>query len=101
MTSVTGRAGATIAHWVEVVDGRLESRGATVTAGAFGKSRLVSIHVVNGPMVPFACGRIRIVTEKDETTGRCRGGLPVEGWRKIFSITGEAARDRCAVREGT
>ena len=45
----------------------LQSRGTLlhgpVPAGAFGQSRLVSINVVNGPMVPFACWRIRVITE--------------------------------------
>ena len=55
MTSMTARrAGAAIAGPVEVVDGLLEPYRTTVKAGAFDKSRLVSINVVNGPSTELA-----------------------------------------------
>jgi hypothetical protein len=66
MTSMTaGRAGAAIARPVEIVDRLLQSRRAAVVAGAFGKSCLFSSNVVDGPMVPFAGGRVRIVAEEE------------------------------------
>jgi hypothetical protein len=56
---------------------RLMTRAcATAVAGALGKSCLYSINVVNSPMVPCACRRIRVVTEEDETGGHCRCGVP-------------------------
>lgn len=83
VTSMTaGRAGAAVAHAAKIIDGLLESRHAAVTAGTFGKLCLVSINVVSGPMVPFPCGGIRIVTKEDETAGRRRCGFPIKGWER-------------------
>jgi hypothetical protein len=95
------RAGTAVASPMKVIDGLLEARRTAVVASALGKSSLVASNVVSSPMVPFACGRIRVVTEKDETAGRCWGGPPVKGWRKVLSVTGETGRDRCAARKGT
>jgi hypothetical protein len=75
----TGRAGAAVAHPVEVVDLLLESHSATAGAGALGKSCLHSINVVNGPMVPCACGRIRVVTEEDELAVIAGAACPSKG----------------------
>ena len=95
VTSMTaGRAGTAVADAAKVVDGLLESRHAAVTAGTFGKLCLVNIDVVSGPMVPFACRGIRIVTKEDETAGRRRRGFPIKGWGEVLSIAGETARDR-------
>ena len=95
MTSVTmGRAGAAIARPVKVVNRLLESRGTAAVAGVFGKSFLFGGDVVDGPMVPFAGGRVRIVAEQDETAGRRRRRFPVKGWGEVLAIAGETARDR-------
>jgi hypothetical protein len=78
MRSMTaGRAGTAVTRPMKVINGLLESYRAAVMAGAFGKSRLVSLNIVSGPMVPFTCGRIRVVTEKHETSSRRRYGPPV------------------------
>src|ERR1019366_6197723 len=101
MTPVAaGRAGAAVAYPVEVVDGLFEPQVIAVLAGAFGKSRLVRMNVVNCPMVPFARRCIRVVAEKDETAGSRRCGLPVQGG-EVISIAGEARRDPRSVRKGT
>jgi hypothetical protein len=55
---------------------------------------LASLNIVSGPMVPFTCRRIRVVTEKHETSGCRRYGPPVQGRGPVFPITGETARDR-------
>src|ERR1019366_1338562 len=102
MTPVAaGRAWAAVAHPVEVVDGLFEPHVIAVLAGAFGKSRLVRVNVVNCPMVPFARRCIRVVAEKDETAGSRRCGLPVQGRGEVISIAGEARRDPRSVRKGT
>ena len=95
MPSMTpGRAGAAVTQPAKVVDGLLESRRAAVMASTFGKPCLLSINVINGPMVPFAGGRVRIVAEQDETAGRRRRRFPVKGWGEVLAIAGVTARDR-------
>jgi hypothetical protein len=79
---------------MKVIDGLPESCPAAAMAGAFGKSRLVSLNIVGGPMVPFTCGRIRVVTEKHETSSCRRYGAPVQGRGEVFSVAGETPRDR-------
>jgi hypothetical protein len=92
MTSMTvGRAGTAVAHATKVINGLLESRRA---AGTFDEPCLVSINVVGGPMVPFACGCVRIVTKEEEAAGRRRRGFPIKGGGEFLSIARETARDR-------
>ena len=76
-----GRAGAAPYADIpaKVVDGLLESRRGIITAGAFGKSGLVSTNVVNRPMVPFATGSIGVIAEQDETACHCLAPLPSQG----------------------
>jgi hypothetical protein len=73
-----GRAGTAVARPMKVIHCLPESCRAVIISRAFGKSRLVGLNVVGGPMVPFACGRIRIVAEKNETLSLRRYGLPVQ-----------------------
>ena len=94
MPSMTpGRAGTPVTRPMKVINGLPESCRAAAMAGAFGKSRLVGLNIVSGPMVPFTCRRIRVVTEKHETSSCRRYVAPVQGRGEVLPIAGETARD--------
>ena len=87
MPSMTaGRAGTAVTRSMKVIDRLPESCRAAAIAGAFGQSRLVGPNIVSGPMMPFTCGRIRVVTEKHETSSCRRYGAPVQGRGEVFSV---------------
>jgi hypothetical protein len=92
-----GRARAAIACSPEIIDRLLDI---LVLRSTFRKLRNGRRKIVSRPMVPCAGRCIGIVAEQDKTPRSSRGVRPLQRWREIFSVAGEAPRNCCSVDEG-
>jgi hypothetical protein len=92
-----GRTRAAIACSPEIVDRLLDI---LVPRGTVRKFRNGRRKVVSRPMVPRAGRCIGIVAEQDKTPRSGRWVRPLQRWREVFSVAGEAPRNCCSVGEG-
>lgn len=92
-----GRTRAAITRSSEIIDRLLDILVLRRTDCKLGNGRQ---KIVGRPMVPCAGRCIGIVAEQDKTPSSGRRVRPLQRWREVFSVAGEAPRNCCSVGEG-
>ena len=87
-----GRTRAAIPHFAKIVDRLLDI---LVLRGTDSKFRDCRRKIVGRPVVPCASRCIGIVAEQDKTPRSPWRVRPLQRWREVFSIAGEAPWNCC------
>jgi hypothetical protein len=93
-----GRTRTAIPHFAKIVDRLLD---VLVLRGTDGKFRDRRRKIVSRPVMPCTGRCIGIVAEQDKTPRSGRRVRPLQRWREVFSIAGEAPWNCSSVGEGS